>query len=326
MTPRDLWTQMRTVGFGTASIGNLYREVSDENAHGSLQAAWDGGIRYFDTAPHYGLGLAERRLGEFLAGHPREEYLVSTKVGRLLEPNPDYTPGDRDLADAYDVEATSRRRWDASAEGIRRSLEESLERLGLDHVDILYLHDPDVYDVDSALRTGIPALIDLREEGLVRAIGVGTNSDDAAATILAEYPIDLVMMAGRYTLLEQPAASTVLPGLNAREARMVAVGIFNSGLLARAEVPEDTTYNYESAPEALLAKARELASICRDFGTELPTAALQFPLRQPLVSSIVLGASKPGHVRENLERLGAPIPAALWAELASRGLIPRNMG
>jgi D-threo-aldose 1-dehydrogenase len=311
------------LGFGGASIGNLYRAVPDERASETLQAAWDAGIRYFDTAPHYGLGLSERRLGAFLREKPRDEYVLSTKVGRLLVPNTDYDGG-RDLANGFDVPDDLVRRFDPSASGVRRSLEDSLERLGLDRVDILYLHDPDAYDLEWGLREGLPALAALRDEGLVAQIGIGVNDPAVAARAVREGDLDLVMIAGRYTLLEQPALADLFPACAERGVRIVDAAVFNSGLLATADPGADAHYDYGAVPAETLAHARRLAECCREFGVELPAAALQYPLRHPLVATVVVGTSRPEAVRENALRMAADIPEGLWTELEARGLIPAS--
>jgi D-threo-aldose 1-dehydrogenase len=309
------------LGYGAASIGNLYRAVGDEQAESALEAAWSGGIRYYDTAPHYGLGLSERRLGAFLRQKPRDEFVVSTKVGRLLEPNPAYAGG-RDLAHQFDVPDDLVRRFDPSEAGIRRSLEESLERLGLDRVDILYLHDPDVYDLDWGLRDGLPALARLRDEGVVGQIGIGVNDAATAARAVREGDLDLVMIAGRYTLLEQPALHELFPACRERGTRVVAAAVYNSGLLATSSPAPTATYNYETAPLEIIERAREIAGVCAEFGVELPTAALHYPLRDPVVTAIVVGTAAPDAVRQNIDRLAADVPAELWTALADRGLVP----
>jgi len=308
------------LGFGAASIGNLYRAVDDERALEALNAAWDGGIRYFDTAPHYGLGLSERRLGSFLQTKPRDEYVVSTKVGRLLEPNPAFAGG-RDLANAFDVPDDLVRRFDPSREGVRRSLEDSLERMGLDRIDVLFLHDPDAYDLDQGLSQGLPALAELRDEGLVREIGVGVNDPAVAARAVREGDLDVVMIAGRYTLLEQTVLDEFFPACEERGVRVVNAAVFNSGLLATSTPGADATYNYSAVPQDVLARARALAAVCAEFGVELPAAALQYPLRHPLVATVVVGTANPGSVRENVKRMNASIPEELWTALAARGLI-----
>ncbi|MFC4137775.1 MULTISPECIES: aldo/keto reductase [unclassified Microbacterium] len=309
-----------TLGFGCASIGNLYKAVSDEAAEAALEAAWQSGIRYFDTAPHYGLGLSERRLGAFLQTKPRDEFIISTKVGRLLEPNPGYAGG-RDQ-EGFDVPDDLIRRFDPSADGVRRSLDDSLERLGLDRVDVLYLHDPDVYDLERGLGEGLPALTALRDEGLVREIGVGVNDAAVAARAVREGDLDLVMIAGRYTLLEQPALDDLFPACAERDVRVVDAAVFNSGLLATSSPASSGTYNYGAVPADVLDRARELAAVCAAHGVELPAAALQFPARHPVVATVVVGTAKADSVRQNAERMRAPIPDELWADLARRGLIP----
>nr|WP_310207199.1 aldo/keto reductase [Paenarthrobacter nitroguajacolicus] len=302
------------LGFGGAGIGNLYRAIPDGEALAAVLAAWDAGIRYFDTAPHYGLGLSEQRLGAVLRDKPRDEFVISTKVGRLLEPD---AGGGQD-PEGFDVPATSRRVWDFSEKGIRRSIEDSLERLGVDHVDIAYLHDPDVHDLQSGISQGLPALEKLRSEGVVTAIGVGINSAEAALECVEAADLDLVMLAGRYTLLEQPGVP-LLERCVERRTGVVSVGAFNSGLLARPEVPDDAHYNYERAPQALVERARHLAAVCRDFGVELPTAALQFPLRHPAVVNVTAGARAPEQVATNAARMKETVPDGLWDALEAAG-------
>jgi D-threo-aldose 1-dehydrogenase len=308
------------LGLGTAPIGNLYRAVDDARAHATLAAAWDNGIRYFDSAPHYGLGLAEKRLGAFIRDKPRDEYIVSTKVGRLLEPNPAFTGGS-DLASGFDVPDDFVRRYDPSAAGIRRSLEDSLERMGIDRVDILYLHDPDAYDLERGIREGLPALAALRDGGLVDAIGVGVNDAAVAARAIGESDLDVVMIAGRYTLLEQTAALDLLRIATERSVRVVAAAPFNSGLLATSDPGAGARYDYGDAPAALVERARVLARTCAEFGVDLPTAALQFPLRHPIVETVVVGTANPDAVAENVARTTVPVPNELWVALVDRGLV-----
>jgi D-threo-aldose 1-dehydrogenase len=308
------------LGFGAAGIGNLYRAVDDSVARAAVEAAWAGGIRYFDTAPHYGLGLSERRLGLALGDKPRGEFLVSTKAGRLLVPadNPSRSRDD----EGFDVPADLRRVWDPTEAGIRRSLEESLDRLGLDYVDVLYLHDPDAYDLEAGITQALPAMVKLRAEGLVKAIGVGSNSSDALLECVQRSELDLVMLAGRYTLLEQPAQENLLPACVEHGVGVVNVGVYNSGLLARATIGDDAHYNYVPAPQEILDRARRLAACCAEFGVELPTAALQFSLRHPAVRTVVVGASSPSQIRQNIARMLEPIPEELWEELRRRSLVP----
>ncbi|WP_308291568.1 aldo/keto reductase [Microbacterium sp. G2-8] len=308
------------LGFGAASIGNLYREISDEAARGALEAAWEGGIRTFDTAPHYGLGLSERRLGEFLRDQPRDEFRLSTKVGRLLEPNPRFDGG-TDEADGFAVPNDHVRRWDPSLAGVERSLAGSLERLGLDRVDTLFLHDPDAYDLDDGLARGLPALADLRSRGLVEEIGVGVNSVEAAARAVREGDLDVVMIAGRYTLLEQPALDDLLPLCLERGVRVHAVAVFNSGLLAASD-PARSHYDYGDVPAELVARTERLRAVCDRHGVPLPAAAMQYPLRHPAVERVIVGTSRAAAVRENIAHMTMRIPEELWTDLRAEGLAP----
>ncbi|NJC20935.1 D-threo-aldose 1-dehydrogenase [Arthrobacter pigmenti] len=319
-SPNSLELRFGRLGFGAAGIGNLYRNVPDDDARATLEAAWDGGIRYFDTAPHYGLGLSERRVGEFLRSKPREEFLISTKVGKLLRPNPEFSgqPDDEGFA----VPAEFRRQWAPDEAGIRASLEDSLERLGLDSIDILYLHDPDVYNLEEGISQALPALEKLRAEGLVKAIGVGANSSEALLACVERADLDLIMLAGRYTLLEQPALADLLPACLERGVGVVNVGVFNSGLLASSTIRDDAHYNYQPAPEAVLEHARRLSALCREYDVELPAAAIQFSLHHPAVETVVVGARTAAQIQQNIESMNARIPQGLWAALAREGLVP----
>lgn len=308
------------LGLGCADVGNLYRPLTDEQAHAVLEAAWDAGVRYFDTAPHYGLGLSERRLGAFLATRPREQYVVSTKVGRLLRPSPE-TADRLDDEHQFAVPASLRRVWDTSADGIRRSLDESLARLGLDRVDVLYLHDPEEDDLARALAHAVPALVALREEGTVTAVGVGSKSTEALVASVRTGALDVVMVAGRYTLAEQPAAAELLPACRTAGVGVVAASAYGTGLLSGAPLDERARYDYAGVPAEVLARTRAVAQVCAAHGVALPVAALRFPLREPAVRSVVVGAATPAHVRENVARVRTPVPDALWAELRDRGLV-----
>ncbi len=307
------------LGLGAANLGNLYRPMEDSVAAGIVDAAWNEGIRYFDTAPHYGLGLSEQRLGAALAGRDRDSYLISTKAGRMLVP--DATAGS-DLENGFAVTAPLRREYDFSYDGIRRGLEQSLSRLGLDRVDALYLHDPEVRDLESALATGLPALERLRDEGVIRAGGVGSKSLQALSLAVERGNPDIIMIAGRYTLLEQPALAELLPACESRGVTVIDVAVYNSGLLARAIPSANSHYEYGTVPTILLERARELAAVCREFETDLPTAAMQFPLRHSAVSTVVMGASSAEQVRQNTQRMSAPIAEEFWAALTEKGLIP----
>ncbi|MBV8064694.1 MAG: aldo/keto reductase [Actinobacteria bacterium] len=305
------------LSLGCAQLGNLYRSVTDDEAAATVDAAWNAGIRYFDTAPHYGLGLSERRLGGALAGRARSEYVVSTKVGRRLVPLPE--PYGRD-DDGFDVPATHRRVWDFSRDGVLRSLEESLERLGLDRVDVVFLHDPDDHWAE-ALNEAYPALEELRAQGAVSSIGAGMNQAAMLADFVRHTDMDLLMLAGRYTLLEQGALDDLLPLCLERDVHVVAAGVFNSGVLARDDPPTDAKYNYADASPAVLDCARRIADVCRSHDVSLPAAAIAFPLLHPAVASVCLGARSPEQVERNADLHHRAIPADLWRDLKSEGLL-----
>ena len=310
--------RLSELSLGCAQLGNLYRAIGDEQAHATVDAAWNAGIRYFDTAPHYGLGLSERRLGEALAGRPRDDYVLSTKVGRLLEP----LPGPQGIdTEGFDVTATHRRAWDFSRDGVLRSLEESLERLKLDRVDIIYLHDPDNHYRD-ALTHAYPTLEELRSQGVVSAIGAGMNQTAMLADFAKDTDMDLVMLAGRYTLLEQTALDELLPVCEQRGIGVIAAGVFNSGLLARRTPARGAKYNYSGVPPQLLQHASRIATICGQHTSSLPAAALAFPVGHPAVISICVGARSPEQVEQNAALLHqVSPPSALWAELKEEGLL-----
>jgi D-threo-aldose 1-dehydrogenase len=299
------------IGLGAAQFGNLFRETTDEACFEAVESAWNVGIRYFDTAPHYGLGLSESRLGAALAGRPRDEFLLSTKVGKALVPTPERADELDD--DGFITPAVFRREWDFSRDGILRSIDQSLERLG---VDIAYLHDPDDH-WDAASTTGIDALIELREQGIVGAIGAGMNQSAMLAEFIRRCDVDIVMVAGRYTLLDRSAADDLLPLALERGVGVVAAGVYNSGLLSTAEVPSDAKFDYGQAPPAVLERARAMAAVCVRHGVTLPDAALQFALRHPAVSSVVVGLRTGDQVAGTIERAEAVIPDELWAELES---------
>ncbi|MCR2825574.1 aldo/keto reductase [Microbacterium sp. zg.Y909] len=308
------------IGYGAANVGNLFRALSDDDALAVLDAAWESGVRYYDTAPHYGLGLSERRLGAFLQTKPRDEFFVSTKVGRLLRPNPAFDGG-LDTDHDFFVPNDLRREWDFSEAGIRASLAESQDRLGLDRIDLVYLHDPERHDLDLALTSAFPALERLRAEGAVDAIGIGAMTSHALARAVRGADLDTIMIAGRYTLLEQPAAEDVLPACRERGTGVVAASVFNSGLLARAEPTRDGRYEYGGVPDGVWDRLQRIVAVCRAHDVPLPAAAIQFPLRDAAVESVVLGSSRPAQVRENVQLATLEIPEGFWAELAHEALI-----
>ena len=306
------------LGFGGGPVGNLAVAIDDEQAGRTLRRAWDRGIRYFDTAPHYGLGLSERRIGAELRHHPRDEFVISTKVGRLL------VPRERPAAlddEGFVVPGDLERRWDFSAEGVERSLRESLDRLQLGSVDILFAHDPD-QAWDGAAREGLAALARLKEAGLVSAIGIGTNSTAGLASVIREGLVDVIMMANRYSLLNQEALETVLEPARENGVAVIAAGVFATGLLSTAQPHHGATYEYRPAGTAVVRRARRIAAICADHGVPLPAAALAFPRRHPAVAAVAVGMRSPAEVDEDCRYLSADIPAGLWPDLVSAGFIP----
>ncbi|MET7656881.1 MULTISPECIES: aldo/keto reductase [unclassified Streptomyces] len=307
--------QVSPLAFGAAVIGNLFTEVGEEQAYEAVAAAWQRDIRYFDTAPHYGLGLSERRLGAALREHPRAQYTISTKVGRRLEPT---DRGGDDLADGFAVPATHRRVWDFSADGVRRSLEASLERLGLDRVDVVYLHDPDDH-AEQAFREGYPALEQLRSEGVVGAIGAGMNQAEMLTRFVRDTDVDVVLCAGRYTLLDQRARAELLPAAVERGVSVVVGGAFNSGLLA--DPRPDATFNYAQAPGDLLDRALRMKETAERHGITLRAAALAFCAAHPAVASVLVGTRSAAEVRDCAEQFAIPVPAAFWQELRDTGLL-----
>jgi D-threo-aldose 1-dehydrogenase len=305
------------LGFGGAVIGNLYRETRDHDAEEAVVAAWEHGIRYFDTAPHYGLGLSERRLGHGLAGRPRGEFVVSSKVGRLLVPNE--RPTGRDT-EGFAVPDDLRRQRDYSRDGVLRSIESSLERTGLDRIDIVYIHDPDDY-WQQAADEAMPALAELRDQGVIGAIGAGMNQSAMLARFLRETAADVVMLAGRYTLLEQGALDDVLPAAAEHGKSVVAVGVFNSGLLSRPRPAPDAKFDYEDAPSALVDRANRIAEICEAHGTTLPAAAVGFPLGHSCVVNVTIGMRTRAQVERDVELFSTLVPSAVWSDLVSAGLL-----
>jgi D-threo-aldose 1-dehydrogenase len=305
------------ISLGCSQLGNLYREMADDTARAIVDRAWQLGVRYFDTAPHYGLGLSERRLGAALSTRDADSYVVSSKVGRLLVPRAGLKTPD---SEGFAVPATHRRVWDFTRDGIRRSVQDSLQRTGLAGLDVAYLHDPDDHMAE-VLVTGYPALEEMRDEGLISAIGAGMNAAEPLARLVRETDVDLVMLAGRYTLLEQESLDELLPACTERGVGVVIAGVFNSGLLARDEPDDTARYDYTDAPPMLLERARAIARICREHGTTLPAAALAFPLAHEAVVSVCVGASSPEQIERSLSLYRTGVPSSLWPELKKRGLL-----
>jgi D-threo-aldose 1-dehydrogenase len=313
-----------TLGFGSAPLGNFPNALGERDCDATVTAAWRSGIRYFDTAPFYGLSLAEQRVGRILKQRPRDEFLISTKVGRMLEP---CAEGEQEPGLFVDT-PPYRVVFDYSYDGVMRSYEESLARLGLDRIDILYVHDIDAFvhggraaseaRIEELMKTGgWRALDELRASGAVSAIGAGVNEWQPCVRLLEVADPDIFLLAGRYTLLEQPPADEFFPKCEAQGARVVIGGPFNSGVLAGKG-----TYNYSVIPAAIAERVKAIDSVCREHGVALREAALQFVVAHPLVVSVIPGAVSVAEVDDNVASLGKTIPAALWRELEEKGLLP----
>ena len=314
------------LGFGAAPIGGLYTAVTDPDARATVERAWDLGIRTFDVAPLYGYGAAERRLGAVLAERPRSDFVLSTKVGRLVRREDAIEPGadvDRQAMDGredafYVRTEPVRMVFDYSADGVRSSIEESLTRLGLDRIDIALIHDPDTHWA-TAIGEAFPALARLREAGVIGAVGVGMNQSAMLARFARDGDFDVFLVAGRYTLLDQDALGELLPLCVERNIAVLAGGAMSSGILADPRA--GGRFNYQPAPPAVVDRARRLAATCARHDVPLRAAAAQFPLAHPAVRSLIAGARRIEHLDEYPELLGHPIPAALWADLRAEGLI-----
>ena len=315
------------LGFGAAPLGNLMRAISDADADMLLQSAWDRGLRYFDTAPLYGLGLSETRLNRFLRGKPRDSYVLSTKIGRLFRAT---TPERRD-GPAKWIDVPSRNEiYDYGYDGTLRSLEFSLERLGIDRVDILYAHDLDLFNhgqkdvLDAKLAEfmagGYRALLRLREEGVIRAFGAGLNEWQPCEWLAERGDFDLFLLAGRYTLLEQGPLDSFFPTCAQRGIGIVIGGPYNSGILATGPVP-GAMFNYSPAPPGVIETARRIAGVCDRHGVRLIDAALRFPLLHPVVVSVIPGTQRMQELDSTIRAAAAAIPVALWDDLKSEGLI-----
>ncbi|HZZ87814.1 MAG TPA: aldo/keto reductase [Caulobacteraceae bacterium] len=323
-SPQGRTLAFTPLGFGGAPLGNMHRVLAESEASATVRAAWDAGVRYFDTAPFYGHGLSEARIGAALAGEARDSFVLSTKVGRLLEP---CASGEEDSG-IYRATPPFRIRFDYSHDAVMRSFEESLSRLGVDRIDILYVHDlepghhtpAEAYEGrwrELTAGGGWRALEGLRASGAVAAIGLGVNEAVACERMLGEVDPDIFLLAGRYTLLEQAPLHGLLPACEQRGVGVVAGGPFNSGVLARP----DGTFNYAAAPADVLARVARLRALCARFDTLLPAAALAFVAAHPAVISVIPGGQTPQEVTANAAMMARDIPAGLWAALKDEGLI-----
>lgn len=313
------------LGMGTAPLGNLYRAVPEDEAQAVLEMAWDGGLRYYDTAPLYGFGLSERRVGRHLREKPPEAWTLSTKVGRLLKVVP---PAERDgIGKWFDV-PSRKEVYDYTYDGVMRSVEFSFERLGLDRIDILFAHDLDSFNQGAALQDrldelmagGYRALVELREQGVVKAIGAGVNEWQPCQWMAERGDFDIFLLAGRYTLLEQEPLDSFLPLCEARGIGIVLGGPYNSGILATGPV-EGAHYNYEPAPQPIKDRVGRIEAICKAHGVKLADAAFRFPLGHPQVLSVIPGGASRAEMAANLAAVHAEIPPALWADLKAEGLM-----
>lgn len=309
------------IGYGAAALGNLYSALAEDAWPQVVPAAWAGGIRYFDVAPHYGLGLAERRLGESLRVLPREEFIVSTKVGRVLVPQD--AAGRTDIDELFDVPADHRRVRDYSRDGVLRSIDDSLTRLGLDRIDLVLVHDPDDFERE-ALEGAFPALSELRDQGVITSFGAGMNQSAMLARFVRETDADVMMVAGRWTLLDQSAAADLLPAAVERDVSVLAAAVFNSGILATDAPGQGSLFDYGPADRAVIERAQAIARVAHRHGCTLPELAVQFPLQHPAIAAVVLGGASATQLAQNSALADRAAPAGVWTELRDRGLLPAS--
>ena len=316
------------LGFGASPIGGFRATITEAEAQTLLETAWQGGVRFFDTSPFYGYGRSELRLGHFLRQCPREEFIISTKIGRVMHAE---QPGEEAPADLRSNGLPGFiPTFDYTYDGVMRSLEQSCLRLGISRMDILFVHDIDFWTIqdrellDQRFRTlmdgGYRALDELRRAGVIGAIGCGLNEADMCLRFAKAGDFDCMLLAGRYTLLEQGALDEFLPYAEAHDVSVIIGGPYNSGILA-GDVPDHATHDYKAAPRHLIEKARRIAAVCQRHRLPLAAAALQFPLAHPAVVSVIPGALSAHEVQQNLSHLRQPIPAALWQELRAEGLL-----
>jgi D-threo-aldose 1-dehydrogenase len=317
------------LGLGGAPLGNLFTAIDDAQAQLLMQTAWDSGCRTFDTAPHYGNGLSERRIGQALRTMPRVEFVLSTKVGRLLHPDANAA---RDQ-NGYVGVLPFAQSWDYSARGVQRSIEDSLQRLGMVTIDVAYIHDCDAtvhgdnYPrvLRQVLDEALPQLRQLQQQGLIRHIGLGVNDVQVCLDVLAQADLDCLMLAGRYTLVDHSALAQLLPLCLQRDVRIALGGVFNSGILATGVCHPDgaqARFNYAAAPQEWIDRVAAVEQLCARHGVPLRAAALQFPLAHPAVEMVMLGAQHTEHWQDAVDMLHRPIPAAFWRELRAQGLVP----
>jgi D-threo-aldose 1-dehydrogenase len=325
--PSGATVAITEMGFGAAPLGNLYRPHTEREAQDTFAAAWKAGIRYYDTAPLYGLGLSETRLNHFLRGKKRSDYVLSTKIGRILKV---CEPSKRTGIGKFFDTPSRQEVFDYSYDGVMRSLEASLERLGVDSVDIVFAHDIDVFThgstairdeyVKTLMGGGYKALVKLRDEKVIKAFGAGVNEYQVCETLAAQGDFDLFLLAGRYTLLEQTALDSFLPMCESRGIGIVLGGPYNSGILATGAKP-GAWYNYDPAPKAILDRVRMIEAVCKAHKVKLPEAALRFPVKHPSVVSVIPGMVSPKEVALNVKTMSAKIPKAFWKDLKSQGLL-----
>jgi D-threo-aldose 1-dehydrogenase len=316
------------LGFGAAPLGNLYKAISDNDARATLDAAWEGGVRYFDTAPLYGLGLSETRLNPFLRDKPRDSYILSSKVGRLIEYcTPEHRAG---IGKWFDV-PQRRENFDYTYDGVMRSFEHSFSRLGVNQIDILYVHDLCAFSHGSKAASdmrleeffggrGYDAMISLRDQGAIKAIGGGVNEWEVCQTLAERGDFDLFLLAGRYTLLEQKALDSFLPLCEARGIGIITGGPYNSGILATGAKP-GSFYNYDLASQAIIDRVNAIEDVCTDHGVRMIDAAFQFPLLHPTHIAVIPGGQSVVEMTDNLQAAQAVIPKALWTDLKEAGLM-----
>jgi D-threo-aldose 1-dehydrogenase len=324
-------TPATALGFGGAPLGNLFAPILDDDAVALVRHAHASGVRYFDTAPHYGNGLSEHRIGAALRAVPRDDFVLSTKAGRLLIPD---AAAPREQNGYVDVLPFTQR-WDYSYDGTLRSVEDSLQRLGLARIDWVYIHDVarDAHGdaqpqrFREAMQGAIPALARLKAEGAIRGYGLGVNDAQVCVDALAHADLDVLLLAGRYTLLDQSALPELMPQCAARGVRVCIGGPFNSGILATGAHPaagRTVYFNYAPAAPEIIARAAAIEAVCRAHGVPLKAAALQFPRAHPAVMSVVPGARNRAEFDENLALSQRPIPPALWEELRAQRLLPQE--